>query len=446
MIKRLSLSKDFIKPDAITAYIILSFLVGIVAGFSIGLLILIVASFIFAIRYYNQPQMLMFLIIMIGVDPVMRTYLMGGVLFRYHTFNYLLLSLLLVNFLYRKNLDLKPIRIYMFLLIWMLVGLVFSKDVLLGGLSIIGYLAFLAFYIIIWHTVDNPKFGRILHDGLRYGILASLLFSILFFISFGFDVFREDLFDELGGDYINPNSFSYMPLAGIVFSTLLVKIYHHPLKQQVIIQLLLLGMIGLAGSRGSFLVAALSMFFSFSGTVRTTRLVLAGLAAYLVLSYSAEFLRTSGIYSLERLSTFFTSENDLAKASSGRSEIALIGYQMFKDNPIAGSGTGSFRENFAEMTSGYQYFDSDFLRKRQGDRIAAHSAYVKVMAENGVVGLILLTGLLLSFYFARRDDNLQIIAFSILLVSFLSTEFNAKVPWFICAFTIVMHRKRIVFK
>ncbi|MCB0689389.1 MAG: O-antigen ligase family protein [Saprospiraceae bacterium] len=446
MIGRAARNPDIFAHDGVSICIILSFFIGLATSFGIGLLTLVVISFILAIRNYNQPRMLTYILIMVAVDPVMRTYLMGGVLFRYHSFDYLLLSLVLINFLYGGRVHLKPIRIYMFLLLWMIIGLLISKDIVLGGLSIVGYLGFLAFYLILWHAVDSPGFGDILHDGLRYGILASLLFSMLFFLSFGIEVFRQDLFDEFGGDYINPNSFSYMPLAGIVFSTLLVKLFGHSARKQLIIQLILFGIIGLSGSRGSFIVGGLAIFFSLSGAIRTTRLVFVRIIAYFILSFSATLLKTSGVYTLERLSTFFQEEKDLSTASSGRSEIAFIGFQMFKSRPLVGLGTGSFRETFAELTASYQYFGSDFLRKKQGDRIAAHSAYVKVMAENGLIGLILLTGFLLSIYKARTKDNFHIIAFSILVISLLSTEFNAKVPWFICAFTIVMYRKNTTFK
>jgi O-antigen ligase len=82
---------------------------------------------------------------------------------------------------------------------------------------------------------------------------------------------------------------------------------------------------------------------------------------------------------------------------------------------------------------------------------AAHSAWLKTLAENGIPGIVLFTAFVFSFayvgYKYQRRGVLPLgLLVSITLVSaFTSTQFQSKGIWFIVAAAIVFlhHRPRI---
>jgi O-antigen ligase len=105
----------------------------------------------------------------------------------------------------------------------------------------------------------------------------------------------------------------------------------------------------------------------------------------------------------------------------------LAGWQMFIDNPL-GVGTGGFGTRFSSAE--YKLTSKD---------LQAHSAWIKTLAENGILGISVLAGFVGSFAKAgwrRRGEGhfplgcLVTIAF---VVAFLSTEFQGKGLWFLAA-------------
>ena len=128
----------------------------------------------------------------------------------------------------------------------------------------------------------------------------------------------------------------------------------------------------------------------------------------------------------------------LANRTSGRSELMLGAWYIFVDHPF-GVGTGGFTRAWERMTfvPGMSYFEI-------GEDMAAHSAWAKVLAENGIVGFLLLAGFIGSFAFVgwkRRAAGLFLIgAFTtlVLAAAFTNTEFQSKGLWLLSAASVVI--------
>jgi hypothetical protein len=108
----------------------------------------------------------------------------------------------------------------------------------------------------------------------------------------------------------------------------------------------------------------------------------------------------------------------------------MVGWALFVENPL-GVGTGGFVENMA------RFYDPDV--KFWGRGRSAESAWVAVLAENGVFGIAVLLAYVASFAwtgFQRRSAELfavGITASATLALRFLSAEFEFLGIWWLAA-------------
>ena len=133
----------------------------------------------------------------------------------------------------------------------------------------------------------------------------------------------------------------------------------------------------------------------------------------------------------------------LAGRTSGRSELARAGWNLFLQHPVGGVGTGSF------ATAWFRQQDAHGLSQYgMGRDVAAHSGWIKTMAENGLPGLLLLAGFVLSFAvigWRHKGRGVRWLGLTIafaLSVAFLSTEFQSKGLWFVAAAGTLFLRPR----
>lgn len=419
----------------INGLIVLSFLIGLTVSFKLGLSILVIASFAFSIGNLLSDRLLIFLSILICVDPITRVYIIESAFVRYNSFNYILLSIIIIFMLYRK-VKVKPISAYMWLLLWMGIGISFSSNAELGLLNLLNYLNFLAFYLVFSDVYSRPNPERVIQNALQSGLIVALSFSILFFVVFGLNFFSLQLYRMEDLQYINPNSFSYLPLVGLIFSFLLKQNFGESRKVHIAVQVVLLFLIAISGSRGSLLIGFAMLFFTVTGRISIKLFVTTSVILILFLQVNSLLLKNSEVFALQRLAQFFDTDIELEDASSGRTEIAKVGYEIFLDHPLIGAGTGSFRDEFVKATREGSRGGGVFLEKRGGMKIAAHSTYVKVLAENGIIGFFLLMTFILSIYTNRSNYKLNLISAVVIALAFLSTEFGAKGPWFIAALSV----------
>lgn len=128
-------------------------------------------------------------------------------------------------------------------------------------------------------------------------------------------------------------------------------------------------------------------------------IAVAALAVFMVLY---QFLPASYQNRISTLS-FVTTETGIYEDSSfrGRSSEMLTGLAMFAEHPILGVGTANYRPNYQRYA---QLVGLEF-RAEERD---AHSLYVQVLAETGVLGAIAFFGLIFALLSALNKACLDI--------------------------------------
>lgn len=230
--------------------------------------------------------------------------------------------------------------------------------------------------------------------------------------------------------FINPNALVHVPLAGIAAMALAVT--RVAPRRWGLVSLLVTVNLALAfitASRGGFLTALpLTLYIlmrtpgfrwkGYSLTIVTVAFLLVPLMS------GAQFSRTAA-----KWGRFVNPELTTEQATSSRGSIAKFGWDTFKRNPM-GIGTGAF-----------QHANAETALTTKG--LAAHSGWIKTMAENGVVGLGLLVSFVAAFAFGRPHSPdvsralgpLVAFTMSVLLIT---TEFQSKALWLFVGGAIVL--------
>lgn len=151
-------------------------------------------------------------------------------------------------------------------------------------------------------------------------------------------------------------------------------------------------------SRGAFLAMVVTLILiAIERRIRLSLVVMIAMATVIMM----QFLPEGYNQRIETLS-IFTSEDTTVHADQsfqGRSSEMMSGLQMFTEHPLLGVGAGNYEANYQEYASRFG------LEYRTEDR-QAHSLFVEVAAETGLLGLMALGGLFVSllfgFIWARR--------------------------------------------
>jgi hypothetical protein len=233
--------------------------------------------------------------------------------------------------------------------------------------------------------------------------------------------------------YTNPNNWTYFQLTAL-FSICISLPYARTFKKNRLILLILavlnVGLIFLSGSRGSLLIALICVLYLFLSTRSITlSSVMVAIAVLVALWFSASFVEQQS-YTISRIQLLFDPTQSERDRTSARSILARAGWQIFLNNP-AGIGTGSFRAVSGETSL------------LSGNR-PAHSAWIKTLAENGVLGVLLLAGFIGSYAIAGfRKQQERKILFGLFITfvfaaAFIAKEFRGKSLWFLAASGIVL--------
>lgn len=233
---------------------------------------------------------------------------------------------------------------------------------------------------------------------------------------------------------LNPNSMGQIIVGGLASIALAASVTGAIRDWRVIgalttIQLML---VFLSQSRGAFIISVLlGMYILFRSPRMAARsyilVLLAAVFAWGTMTFTEEYGST-----LDKWNRLFDPSLTLSQATNSRVDVVEIGWTLFQANPV-GRGTGSFT-------------DVSALGGR--DRLAAHSAWVKTMAENGIPGLLLLAAYVLSFSWTRnrydRDVSsmLGVFVTVTLALGFMVVEFQSKSLWLLAAgATVLLHRR-----
>ncbi len=98
-------------------------------------------------------------------------------------------------------------------------------------------------------------------------------------------------------------------------------------------------------------------------------------------------------------------------AMSRRAAYLKVGWQIFKEHPMLGTGTDTFK---------YNWFDSDISRYYEHEMRYAHNTYMEVLVGSGIIGLILFLAILvralanysqsISIFRAHGDEKMASLA------------------------------------
>ena len=390
--------------------IVLMWAAGLALGFETSVSLLTALGFITILIGLWSPGIgLLGIGLIATIDAVSRNFLLTGGLLRWNTLNYLLLFVLAINlpnFLRINELHTRLLQLFILLLA---IETAVSPAPRNGLIDLINIAA--AFGITIYFARGFKISGAMYWMAILSGLAAGVG-GLIFYLQI------ESL------PYVNPNSFALFPLSALFAICLgYISADEHRHGRLVLLFLAALNFlwIFLSGSRGNMLVALVTLLFLFLFTRKLSwkiAFIVAAWAALGVVAYQFSDLQS---YAFSRISKFFDPTYSLNQRTSGRSDIAEAGWRLFLANPL-GVGTGGFKDKIAEI---------GFLE----EEIAAHSGWIKVLAENGIPGIILLTAYIVSFTLVgwrKRKNGLFLLGVLVSLsfgVALLSKEFEGKSLW-----------------
>jgi len=156
----------------------------------------------------------------------------------------------------------------------------------------------------------------------------------------------------------------------------------------IAISLIILLAIIYTNSRGAFVTLGLIIpLILLQMKVKPLYIMMAGLAVVSMFAVLPE----NYTQRLMSLNVFFPSQDQYAiqqdESLVGRSNQALAGLAMFRDNPFLGVGFGNFSANYWDYASQLGLPSSGMRATAQGLR-HPHSLYIEILSETGLVGFI----------------------------------------------------------
>ncbi len=399
----------------------------VVVDLRVVLTVLNLAAFGLAIVGLRYPALGVLGIVMLcTLDPLVGPLLLTGGLFRWNTLNYWLLLVMFVwsPYLARQS-DLST-RCFQLLMLVIGLGLVFGPEPDLGMQQVLRMVTMLGIMIYLMRGSESldPWYWATLLGGTLGAVLTAAY-----------------VFNEPRLPYVNPNVWSFLPMGSMLLIGLVYPLVADRAGRQNLLGSLAVingGWVFLSTSRGSLLVAIIILAYIVVGASNMRRslvyLCLGGLACLFLVSQFSDLSSKS----LERVQLLFDSSKKARVRTSGRWDLALGGYYIVRDHPL-GVGTGGFARAWSEL--GRREGMSNF---HQGKEFAAHSGWVKIAAENGIPGILLLLAYALSFMIvARRSPyptvrKMGTLVSIVLLTSWLSAEFDSKGLWLFCAGATVL--------
>ncbi len=409
-------------------FIILVWAASFVVGFQAALTVIEVAGLLTLIIGVASPRLGMVgITILCVIDGPARVYLLTGGALQWNTLNYWLLFVILlyVPFLIRMR-DRHSV------LLAALVGL-----------------------LVVDLSISNN-----LTDGLQHILEIFITFALLiYFVRAGTDrrmwfwiAAIAGLTGALGGlswffqrlhlPQINENAWAMFPCTAL-FAICLGFPYAVSMKrgQATLLSLAAVNLmwIFLSGSRGTLLIGAccvIVLLLTMRGLRQRTVAITSGALIFIVAAAHFSQMQERATFRLFKLFTTdqpLSGNYSLSSRTSGRSDLAIGGFYIFEEHPM-GVGTGSFQLAWKELDRHDNM--GDYAR---GELRAAHSGWVKTLAENGVLGILLLAAWVGSFAYGALRTRKRVLRRLGLLTSLalgaalLSTEFQSKGLWYLAA-------------
>lgn len=230
---------------------------------------------------------------------------------------------------------------------------------------------------VTYSAIRTTRDIRLVMWAFVLGAFGTIVYGIVTGISFA---------DRFIGAVANPNDLAAALVPAIVFAAVLAVTSRHWLGRTVAIVALATCLAGLlmTQSRGAFagLVVGLLAATVIAGALRPYAVVLCLIVAAASITY---FFAFSSPLERTRLT------NISAEGSSGRADEWRLALRVAADHPLHGVGL----DNFRTAQTLYLVDDVSLFQIRTAlRREATHNVYLQVLAELGIVGLLLWLGIL----------------------------------------------------
>jgi O-antigen ligase len=412
--------------------IVIIWLAGDRIGFVRALMFLTSMGFIAAIAGIRHPVLGLFGVGLLAVlDPISRHLVLGsGGLLRWNSFNYLLVIVMLLYLPKVWRMTDPHSVLLRALLIVLALGLGFTSQMEAGVQIVLNVVT--VFGIMIY-------FRRAPCDATTMfwlGMVTSTTAAVG-----GFEYFRNA--DAL--PIMNKNAFAMFPLAGLFGACLALPFAGAIRGGQLLLAAIAamdLAWVFLSRSRGSLVLGLIAMGFLLISVRTLPRRVTSFTAAALLIAGASGHFDALQADASRRFNKFLDERMTLEERTSGRANLALGAWQLFIHNPM-GVGTGAFPDAWSQL----EQFDNA-TRFAEGSHTNAHSAWIMVLAENGLPGIIMFLLYVGSFAVVgmnRRDPTLVrlgLFTSVVLAAAFGTTEFQSKALWFVAAAaTTLLHQQ-----
>ena len=388
-----------------------------VVGFETALTVLNFIGFGAAVAGFTVPSMGLIGIGMLCVlEPITGPLLATGGLWRWNNLNYWLLFVLVLflPFLVRRR-DLHS-RCLQILVVVLAVGLFKSVDLFTGTQYLFAMVTAFGLLVYFWRVIREPSAWYWL--GVVSGVVAGLG-CLAFFLQ------RADL------PPLNRNVWCLFPLTAL-FAICIGFRQSRDLQQQLIlggVAAINLVWVFVSASRGGVLTGIMCLLFLLTELrARSRRVIGLAIATVLLLAVVSQLAGPRQAV-IDRFAELFDQTKSASERTSNRSDLALAGWRIFRNEPM-GTGTGGFSAAQSELALFSWSRDKDY---------AAHSGWIRVLAENGLPGIVALIAYVGSFAYAGwRHRRQGLLAFGALVtiifcINLISYEFEYKGIWLLAA-------------
>ncbi len=408
---------------AIAALVTLIWLTSIGVGFLPSLAALTLLGYAAAIVGLWRPRLgILGVGTLATLDPAVRVYFLTGGLLRWNSLSYWLLIVALLSIPRLSRLrDTQTLLLVAFGLA-LLAGLAITPDLHDGADQMILFLSIFGFTVYFAVVAMEPRSWYWL--GVICGIVGA---------GAGAAFYREPALLST----INPNAWSHVPLTGLFA----ICLGYPAARERRLGQSLLAGLgfvnavwVFLSSSRGNFLLAAICGIYLIVATRGIGRRgTILGVSVMVGLWTLARFGDLQE-HMYDRLRETVDPRISVRSRTSGRSELLVGGLHMFATHPL-GVGTGGFGASWSLPGGGREVAPAYHTTLE----VMSHAAWIKILAENGIIGFPLFALYVLSIGVSgwRSGDpdrrRIGVLTTVLLVAAFTSTEFQSRGLWFLAA-------------
>ncbi len=395
-----------------------------VVSFQSTLMFLNLVGFAAAIAGLRWPSLgLMGIGMLSTLDPITGPFLATGGLWRWNNLNYWLLFVFVAFLPGVLRVNDPHSRLLQILTLLMIAGLSISPDLYQGFQYVFTMVT--AFSLLVYCA----RVGRDPETWYWLAIVTSVLSGAGSLVY----ILRIDALP-----YLNRNIYCLFPLTSLFTICLASHLANNAGKQMALGSLAVINFVWvfLSASRGGTITGAVCMvFLLFQVRGLSRRFALVGVGAVVGTVILSQFAGSQE-FALGRITETLDSSRSHAERTNNRSQLAVAGWNIFLNHPF-GVGTAGFSRAQSELALYKWSRSNDF---------AAHSGWVRVLAENGILGIAALAVYVFSYavvgWTRRRRGllNLGLLITAVLAISLISYEFEHKGVWLLAmGATVLIH-------